>query len=142
MLKKLQVCTNPITKAWLAGQWTHGNNGWDLAEKLETFICTWLNDTLYGRRVQLAGGETETGNGFEIWRQLFVEHHGGMDAVQLGGMRRLQEWPRCNTIGNLSAHLDSWVACLETHNQELTAAPKVLRSMIMGVIPTSYEDEI
>ena len=63
-------------------------------------------------------------------------------AVQLGGMRRLQEWPKCTSIGNLTQHLDAWFECLKTHNTELLSAPNVLRSMLMGVIPTEYEDEI
>ena len=71
-----------------------------------------------------------------------IEHHGGADAIQLGGMRRLHEWPRCTTLANLSAHLDSWVECLEMHNAELLAAPKVLKSMVLGVIPAEFEDDI
>ena len=142
LLKKLQICTYPISKQWLEGQWIYGANGWALSEKLETFICTWVSDALYGRRTQLAGGPSQSGNGFEIWRQLYQEHHGGAEAVQLGGMRRLQEWPKCTSIGNLTQHLDAWVECLETHNTELLAAPNVLRSMLLGIIPTEYEDEI
>ena len=81
LLSHLEVAELPITKAWLENQWVHGYNGWDLSEKLETFVCCWVNDTIYGQRVQLAGGKSETGNGFEIWRQLFHEHHGGADAI-------------------------------------------------------------
>ena len=62
--------------------------------------------------------------------------------MKLGGIRRLQEWPRCTTLSSLSAHLDSWSECLEKHNQELLNAPNVLRSMILSVIPPEYEDEI
>ena len=107
ILKALQAAPNPINKDWLLGQWVQGVNAWELAEKLETFICTWVNDALYSTRVQLAGGPLEAGNGFEMWRTLFHEHHGGVEAVQLGGMRRLQEWPKCTTIGNLDKHLAS-----------------------------------
>ena len=142
ILCKLEVAENPITKQWLMSSHIHGNSAWDLATKLETFVSTWVNDTLYGRRVQMAGGKTQEGNGFEIWRQLYLEHHGGANAVQLGGMRRLQEWPKCSSIGNLNQHLDAWLECLETHNQELLAAPNVLRTMLLGVIPTEFEDEI
>ena len=119
-----------------------GRNGWYLAEKIETFICTWVSDDIYNRCAQLAGGESERGNGFDRWRQLLLDYDGGADAVQLGGMRRLQEWTRCNSIGNLNQHLESWIECLEMHNAELLAAPKVLRTMLLGVIPTEYEDDI
>ena len=142
LLNALEVCDKPITKNWLVTQWSQGSNAWELANKLETFISTWVNDTLYSRRVQMAGGKSEEGNGFEIWRQLFLEHHGGAHAVQLGGMRRLQEWPRCTSIANLSQHLDSWVECLETHNTELLAAPTVLRNMVLSIIPSDFEDEV
>ena len=142
LLKSLQTCQNPITRAWLSSQWTFGANGWDLSEKLENFLCTWVTDRIYSRRTQLAGGESETGNGFEMWRKLYIEHHGGAEAIKLGGIRRLQEWPKCTSTANLAQHLDGWLECLETHNQELLNAPNVLRSMILGIIPAEYEDEI
>ena len=90
----------------------------------------------------MCGGEAQSGNGFEFWRQLFMEHHGGEEAIQLGGIRRLQEWPKCNSLSNLKKHLADWQECLETHNKELLACPTVIRSMLMGIIPTKYEDEI
>ena len=142
VLCSLETAEFPITREWLSTSHIHGNSAWDLSTKLETFISTWVSDSLYGRRVQMAGSKAQEGNGFEIWRQLYHEHHGGANAVQLGGMRRLQEWPKCTSIGNLNQHLDAWLECLETHNQELLAAPNVLRTMILGVIPTEYEDEI
>ena len=142
LLKSLQACTLNIQRSWLEGQWVQGVCGWDLSEKLENFIMTYVGDSLYSRRIQLAGGEAQAGNGFEIWRKLYQEHHGGAEAVKLGGIRRLQEWPKCSNINNLNQHLDAWKECLETHNQELLNAPNVLRSMIMGIIPNDYEDEI
>ena len=142
IVKSLQVAEFPITRAWLSRQHIDHMNAWDLSEKLETFLCTWVSDGIYNRRAQLAGGEHERGNGFEMWRQLFLEHHGGANAIRLGGMRRLQEWPRCTSLTTLSAHLDAWVECLEEHNSELLAAPLVLRSMVLGIIPTEFEDEI
>ena len=142
MLKSLETCTNPITRMWLESQWTLGVNAWQLSEKLECFICTWVSDPIYNRRTQLAGGEHDIGNGFEIWRKLFREHHGGAEAIQLGGMRRLREWPKCSSQGGIVQHLESWVECLETYNKELLAAPNVLRPMIMSIIPSEYEDEI
>ena len=142
LIKGLQIAEFPITKAWLLDQWIDGHNGWELSERLETFLCMWVSDKIYGRRVQLAGGESQQGNGFEIWRKLYLEHHGGAEAVKLGGIRRLQEWPKCKDASHLAQHLDSWLECLETHNQELMHAPNILRSMILGIIPTDYEDEI
>ena len=87
ILKNLEMASNPITRDWLVEQFTHGVNAWTLSEKLETFICTWVNDALYSRRSQFAGVESQAGNGFEIWRKLYLKHHGGAEAVKLGGIR-------------------------------------------------------
>ena len=140
LLEELQVYTEPITKTWLIGQFEGGYSGWQLSEMLEAFIVEWISDSMCRRRTQLSGGEK--GNGFEMWRLLYSEFQGGSAAVQLGGNRRLQEWPRCNRLEALSAHLDDWVECLQTHCAELLHAPGVLRSMILGVIPTEFEDEL
>ena len=86
-LKNPEMATNPITRDWLLDQFTYVVNAWTLSEKLETFICTWVNDARYSRRSRLAGGESQAGNGFEIWRQLYLRHHGGAEAVNLGGIR-------------------------------------------------------
>ena len=134
LLERLKVCTQPIYKSWLIKQTVNGNSGWDLAIKLESFIAKWLVDTLYNRRVQLCGNEAQ--NGFEMWRLLFHEHQGGTAAVNLGGMKRLQEWTRCNTIATLSQVLDDWRHRLEKHNVELLNAPTTLYHMLLQVIPT------
>ena len=95
---------------------------------------------MYKRRTQLSGGEK--GNGFEMWRTLLQEYQGGSMAVALGGSRRLQEWPRRNRLEQLSANLEDCVECLTTRCAELLRAPGVLRSMVLGVIPSDYEDEL
>ena len=77
-----------------------------------------------------------------MWRWLYNEFQGGSDAVNLGGARRLQDWPRCTKIENLSQHLDEWVECLETHCTDLLHAPGTLRSMILSILPTDLEDEL
>ena len=117
-----------------------GFSGWHLSEILESFIIEWVSDSMYRRRTQLSGGER--GNGFEMWRLLYAEFQGGSSAVTLGGTRRLQEWPRCNRLEALSAHLDDWVDCLQTHCIELLHAPGILRTMLLGIIPTEFEDEL
>ena len=108
--------------------------------KLEGFLVKWLSDSLYNRRVQLCGNEAQ--NGFEMWRLLYSEHAGGSAAVNLGGMRRLQEWPRCASIQNLTSALDDWRHCLEKYNVELLNAPNTLYHMILQVVPAEYEDEL
>ena len=62
--------------------------------------------------------------------------------ANLGGARRLQEWSRCNNLGQLSDHLDDWVECLQTHCAELLHTPGMVRTMLLGIIPTEFEDEL
>ena len=107
---------------------------------LECFLVDWMGDGLYRMRTQLSGGSK--GNGFEMWRWLYQEYQGGSDAVNLGGTRRLQDWSRCTKLESLSQHLDEWTECLTTHCAELLHAPGVLRSMLLGVIPQDFEDEL
>ena len=140
LLEPIQSCQAPILRSQLIHESCCGCNGWELAQMLENFIIDWLSDGLYKRRVQLCGGEK--GNGFEMWRYLYQEFHGGSDAVHLGGARRLQEWPRCTNIHSLAAHLDDWVECLQTHCADLLHAPGMVRTMLLGIIPTDFEDEL
>ena len=140
VLETLQVLNTPVRKEWLMTQSDCGYSGWEISQILEGFLVEWLSDGLYRRRTQLCGGEK--GNGIEMWRYLYNEYQGGSDAVRLGGARRLQEWSRCNELDALSAHLDDWVECLQTHCTELLAAPGILRTMILGIIPTEFGDEL
>ena len=116
-------------------------SAWVISQTLEGFLVDYLSDSTYKRRNQLCGGEP--GNGLEMWRYLYQEFQGGSDAVHRGGARRLQEWPRCNNLSQLAGHLDDWVGCLQTHCSELLHAPgMVRRTMLLGVVPTEYEDEL
>ena len=134
------MCPAPVRHSWLVTQSHAGASGWEIAQTLEAFLIDWFSDGLYKRRNQLCGGEK--GNGLEMWRWLYQEYQGGSEAVMLGGTRRLQDWSRCNKLDQLSGHLDDWVECLQTHCSELLHAPGLLRSMILGIIPTEYEDEL
>ena len=60
----------------------------------------------------------------------------------LGNSRRLQDFPRCSKLQNLSSHLDEWTECLNLYCSELLHAPGILRSMLLGVIPADFEDEL
>ena len=82
------------------------------------------------------------GNGFEMWRRLYIDYQGGSTAVELCGVRRLQEFPKCQSIGKLSEHLDDWLDVLTTYGTELEHCPRLLRNMVLSIIPKSLEDEI
>ena len=92
LLEFVQVGTTPISKSWLQSTNVSGVNAWDLSTMLEAFLVDYFPKGMYNRRVQLAGGQM--GNGLEMWRLLFVEYQGGSEAVQFGGIRRLQEFPK------------------------------------------------
>ena len=131
---------HPIKKQWLLGQNIDGISGWDLSTMLESFMVDWFPKNMYRRRVQLAGGEL--GNGFEMWRLLHIEYRGQNDTVEFGGVRRLQEFPRCTDLKACSAHLDDWLDILCQYGSELEHCPKLLKSMVLSTIPKQYEDEL
>ena len=114
----------------------------ELSTKLESWLADWFNKDLYARRIQLAGGKAEKGNGFEVWRQLYRQYSGGTEIVNYGGQMRLKDWPKCTNVQNLEAHMDSWKSCLEEYGSELYAAPSMLRTMLIGILPAEIENEI
>ena len=79
----------PTSRTWLRSSNVDGFNAWELSQTFESWIVDWLPISMYNRREQLAGGEL--GNGFELWRRLFVENKGHDSAIDYGGIQRLQE---------------------------------------------------
>ena len=133
-------CKVPFTKEWLMQTNVDGINAWDLSTILEAFLVDWFPKAMYRRRIPLAGGSH--GNGLEMWRRLHAEFKGDDDAIEFGGVRRLQEFPRCNDIKLLTSHLDDWLEVLSTFGSELEHCPKLLRSMVFNIIPKTFEDEL
>ena len=72
----------------------------------------------------------------------YFEYQGGTEAVEFGGIRRLQDFPRCASINKLSEHLDDWLDVLTTYGHELEHCPRMLRNIVMSIIPVDLEDEI
>ena len=133
-------CRVPFTKQWLLETNVDGINAWDLSTILEAFLVDWFPKAMYRRRVPLAGGEH--GNGLEMWRRLHNEYKGDDDAIEFGGVRRLQEFARCNDLKLLPSHLDDWLEVLSTYGSELEHCPKLLRSMVFSIIPKTFEDDL
>ena len=140
LLDYISKTPTPIKKSWLATNNVNGINAWDVAQMLESFCIDWCPKSMYRRRIALCGGEL--GNGFEFWRLLHLHYRGGTDAVEFGGVRRLQEYPRCADVKKVSEHLDDWLEVLSTYGSELEQCPKMLRSMVMATIPKALEDEL
>ena len=135
----MQTGTSPIKNSWLIENNIEGVDEWDLSTMVESFLVGYLRRSMYNRRVQLSGGELE--NGFEMWRRLFIDFQGGSTAVEFGGARRLQEFPKCTSLPKLSEHLDDWTDVLATCGSELGHCPRLLRNMVLSNIPKNLEDE-
>ena len=102
----------------------------------------YMPEKVYEKRTQYAGGASERGNGFAVWRRLFRDNAGGGDLVEYAGVDVLRTYPQCHSIRNLSNHLDGWQELFDTYGSELAAAPRMLRSMIMNIIPKELKTEI
>ena len=140
ILEYVQTGNSPIRKSWLLDNNIEGVNAWDLSTMVESFLVDYFPRSMYNHRVQLSGGEM--GNGFEMWRRLFIDFQGGSTAVEFGGVRRLQEFPKCTSLSKLSEHLDDWTDVLATYGSELEHCPRLLRNMVLSIIPKNLEDEI
>ena len=140
ILDYVQRGKSPISERWLRSDHVDGVNAWDLSVMFESFVIDFLPKSMYARRTQIANGEF--GNVFELWRRLFLEYQGGSDAVDFGGMRRLQKFPKCENLTRLSEHIDDWLDVLANYGSELASCPKLLRNMLLGILPKSLETEM
>ena len=140
ILDFVQMGKSPITMAWLRNDHVDGISAWDLSVMFESFVIDFLPRSMYTRRTQISNGEF--GNGFELWRRLFLEFQGGSDAVEFGGVRRLLDFPKCESLTKLSEHIDDWLDVLSNYGTELASCPTLLRNMLLGILPRSLEQEI
>ena len=138
LLDNIEKTRDEITKASLLNSTVDGVNAWEVAEELEGFVFDFVDQHLYERRGQFTNGEP--GNGFEAWRQLVLEYSGGSAIANVGGFRRIQEFPRCEDLKKLGQHLADWEETIGKNGQNLMRCPDELRTMTLGVIPKSYED--
>ena len=115
-------------------------NAAELSEKLEQVIVDWLPDDDYGGRNQIRGGET--GYGFAMWRRLHADNNGTSAMVEFAVIEVLREFKDCTKVSELSNHMDTWKNLLVTYDQENHGAPKMLRSMLLKIIPRELNQEI
>ena len=85
--------TQPLDFASLEGLTLGPNNenAIDLATKFEQVIADWLPEKLFNKRVQLAGGKTQEGNGFAVWRRLHQDFTGEGEILEYAGTQVLRE---------------------------------------------------
>ena len=93
LLVNIEKSSGTIFKTTLMNTTVDGVNAWEVAEELEGFIFDSVNQDLYDRRNQFTNDEP--GNGFEAWRAMCIEFAGGNAFANIGGFRRIQEYPRC-----------------------------------------------
>ena len=55
---------------------------------------------------------------------------------------RLKDFPKCRDVHKLEAHLDAWAICLEEFATELYAAPGMLTTMAIDLLPEDLENEL
>ena len=72
-----------LSYAALQGYWLgpFREDAVDLACKFEQVVVAFLSEKLYLRRAQLAGGKSEKGNGFAMWRRLHREFTGESEVI-------------------------------------------------------------
>ena len=141
LLEYVETTLAPLRREFLLGTNVDGINAWDISTMVEAFLVDWFPRNMYNRRKQLSGGEQ--GNGLEMWRRLYTQYQGGADAVEYGGIQRLQEFPRypSKDLSRLSDHMDDWLDVLSQYGHELEHCPRMLRAMALKLLPRELEDE-
>lgn len=132
-MKKCELIAHPIG---------NGDNAWQVAEELYSFLGDYIGDTLFDRRLQMIGGRVEDNNGFEFWRQLFFENEGTGEEIVQEGRKNFQSYPKCSQLKELSRHLDGWKQLLDEYASELYVNPRHLFDTVMELIPEDIRDKI
>ena len=105
-------------------------------------IVDLLPERLYLRRAQLAGGKSEKGNGFAVWRRLHCEFHGEGEVIEYAGTKVLREFSQCKNLKDVTSHIDSWYELFDEYGAELAEAHKTTRGMFLDILPPDLRTEI
>ena len=106
----------PITYVTLSNLRFGKLTGWDLSLDLWNFVSKRFGTNIYERRKKWVNGEE--GNGFELWRRLFVEYEGGDEVVQNDGRTRLQSFPSI-ARSELGPKLDDWEELFREYGDDI-----------------------
>ena len=117
-------------------------NALDLSTKFEQVIMDWVPERLYLRRAQLAGGKSQKGNGFAVWRKLFREFSGEGEIIEYAGTKVLREFGQCKKLSDVTSHIDSWYELFDEFGAELADAHMTTRGMFLDILPTELRTEI
>ena len=114
------------------------STGWDLSLDLWNFLSKKLGVDLYEKRITLAHGVE--GNGFELWRRLYVDYEGGDEVVQNDGRTKLQNFPQISSMATMSAKLDDWQALMLKYGGDV--GPTFRRTMLLKILPESTREDV
>ena len=114
----------------------------DLSIKFEQLVVDWLPEKLYLRRAQLAGGKSEEGNGFALWRRLHRDYKGQGQVIEYAGTQCLREYGRCKKLADTSQHIDGWYELFDEYGKELEHAHHMTRGMFLDIVPAELRTEI
>ena len=141
LLDVVEKARIPLTFSWLAA--CPGIDGarldlpW-LSRHLWTFLGNRLGDSIYVRRIQVAGGEES--NGLELWRRIFMENEGGAEQVALAGLRRLHSFPKCPSKERLGTYLGDWQHLRNKHGASIP--DESLFVMLLNMLPEDVAKEV
>ena len=120
----------------------HNEDAVDLATKFEQVVADWLPETLFKKRIQLAGGKAQEGNWFTVWRELHRRFTGEGEILEYAGTQVLREYGRCANLSDVATHLDGWYELFDEYGKELEHAHNMTRGMLLDIIPKELRTEI
>ena len=88
-----------------------GFNGTELALDLWCVLSRFLGMDLYSRRKHMS--INIDGNGFELWRRLFLENEGASELVALAGKTKPMSFPQCTNKKHLGQPVDDWIDMMQ-----------------------------
>ena len=107
-LKSLTVASLPN----LDWQW--------ISSQIWSFTGRFMSDTLFGRRLTLAGGQEF--NGLELWRSLYMENMGGSVEMKVAERNFFINFPQCTKEDELQTHLGQWMQLHQKYGSDLPDA--------------------
>ena len=61
----------------------------------------------------MCGGRAQKGNGFELWRQLFLKGEGASAEITQEGRKLATQYGKFNKLADIARHLDGWKQMLD-----------------------------
>ena len=96
-------------------------NAWEISLEVGRFTLKYLSSDISENAYTLCGGEEA--NGFELWRNLQLQYGGGSKVVEIGGVRKFMDYPRCTSETGVVKHITGWEQLLTKYGSELRQTP-------------------